>query len=532
MTDFRRYMQHPSLKNLAARLPFLGGTSSNVTSANFHATVASLFNAAHYSDQHPEARSMTDSEKLSHYFQQGVGLGHSPVADFDERFYLAFYRDVREAVDAGALSSGFEHYLRYGKAENRLPRHDLKKAIEERHHGLADPIGFRRADELEAKIAPPHITNRPDSNRIIHIVVPDLNPDVEFAGYRSLIEIILEMRRRGKQLNFIKTFNGTRGIDYFLYHYRDKPEIIDLLKDVTAVPVSAQLEIGRNDRVLAYSCWDCYAAWPIVQSTSQQRYSFLIQEYEPIFYDNNSFRFMCDQTYRFPHFPIFNSELLKTYFQENRLGVFHATHDGGDNYHVFEHHFAPPAQLNVEARPQKNFFLYARPEAHAGRNLFEVSIVALRRFLAENKIPRNWTFTGLGAFNEYHEIRLSDDHIIQIKNRLPFEQYAEFIETVDVGMSLMYAPHPSVLPFELLARGAVVVTNKFENRDQAKLSKFGKNLIVADTTLDGIVSSLRTAFEMAGDYDGRIANAYRPEPNQWSTIASKIVNKLEKEDLA
>lgn len=39
--------------------------------------------------------------------------------EFSEQFYLSKYSDVREAVKAGAFSSGYAHYLAYGKAEGR-----------------------------------------------------------------------------------------------------------------------------------------------------------------------------------------------------------------------------------------------------------------------------------------------------------------------------------------------------------------------------------------------------------------------------
>lgn len=40
--------------------------------------------------------------------------------NFDESFYLNFYRDVAQAVEEDIYSSGFEHYLKYGKDEGRF----------------------------------------------------------------------------------------------------------------------------------------------------------------------------------------------------------------------------------------------------------------------------------------------------------------------------------------------------------------------------------------------------------------------------
>ena len=42
-----------------------------------------------------------------------------PVWDFDEQGYLAANPDVREAVAAGDLASGLDHFYRWGWQEHR-----------------------------------------------------------------------------------------------------------------------------------------------------------------------------------------------------------------------------------------------------------------------------------------------------------------------------------------------------------------------------------------------------------------------------
>src|ERR1700722_6300659 len=55
-------------------------------------------------------------------------------SEFDEEFYLSKYADIREAVKAGAFSSGYAHYVACGKAEGRYGR------FKEKSSGLADWI--------------------------------------------------------------------------------------------------------------------------------------------------------------------------------------------------------------------------------------------------------------------------------------------------------------------------------------------------------------------------------------------------------
>ena len=47
-----------------------------------------------------------------------------PIAedDFDEAWYLARHADIREAVRAGAIASGYLHFVKFGKGEGRAYR--------------------------------------------------------------------------------------------------------------------------------------------------------------------------------------------------------------------------------------------------------------------------------------------------------------------------------------------------------------------------------------------------------------------------
>ena len=42
-------------------------------------------------------------------------------APFDEAWYVDAYPDVRDAVAGGTFESGHDHWLRFGKAEGRMP---------------------------------------------------------------------------------------------------------------------------------------------------------------------------------------------------------------------------------------------------------------------------------------------------------------------------------------------------------------------------------------------------------------------------
>ncbi len=68
-------------------------------------------------------RVVSDSKRL---FVAGAGDdGEAPIAvtgiqEFNEDAYLACYPDIRAAIEAGMVTSGLDHYAKYGRAEARL----------------------------------------------------------------------------------------------------------------------------------------------------------------------------------------------------------------------------------------------------------------------------------------------------------------------------------------------------------------------------------------------------------------------------
>jgi hypothetical protein len=55
----------------------------------------------------------------------------------------------------------------------------------------------------------------------------------------------------------------------------------------------------------------------------------------------------------------------------------------------------------------------------------------------------------------------------------------------DVGLALLFTPHPSLVPLEMAAAGMLSVTNTYENKTSASLVDLSENLIpVAPTVAD------------------------------------------------
>ena len=83
-----------------------------------------IFDENFYLSNNPDVKAAVDagafSSGLQHFQQNGLAEGRVLVSPFyDEEFYLQTNPDVAAAVDEGALSSGLQHFIDFGEAEGR-----------------------------------------------------------------------------------------------------------------------------------------------------------------------------------------------------------------------------------------------------------------------------------------------------------------------------------------------------------------------------------------------------------------------------
>ena len=74
----------------------------------------------------------------------------------------------------------------------------------------------------------------------------------------------------------------------------------------------------------------------------------------------------------------------------------------------------------------------------------------------------------------------------------------------DVGLALMYTPHPSLVPIEMAAAGMLAVTNSFENKTAHAMAAISSNLITTEPTIEGVAAGLREAQARASDIEQRL----------------------------
>jgi hypothetical protein len=291
--------------------------------------------------------------------------------------------------------------------------------------------------------------------------------------------------------------------------------------------MGAQLVLGQNDQLIAYSSVTARIAHSLVKKYGLKDFYFFIQEFEALFHASNTNYFISAEPFYYENYrAIFNSSFLKTYFVNNRIGNTSVT--AGDSL-TFEHAIKKMSidRTILERRSRKKFIFYARPESHAERNLFEICVYAIERAVAEGTFAGEWSFTGVGSLGTYADIDLPFGNVLKIIPKLPGDDYYRELQTYDAGMSLILTPHPGVVHFEFARAGIPTVTNTYSNRNASELRQVSENIIPAIPTADDLVRAIKVAVNLSSNFDARIENANAmTAPSSWKEAYASVADAI------
>jgi len=340
----------------------------------------------------------------------------------------------------------------------------------------------------------------------INLLIPTIDLRHLFGGYIAKFNLARRLAERGARVRIVTVDPvGALPADWRarLESYEGLEGLFERV-EVAFGRESAGLEISRGDRFIATTWWTAHIAHEV---TGEDRFLYLIQEYEPFTFPMGTYAALAAESYDFPHLALFSSELLRGYFKAHGLGVYSAGPTAGDEAsEAFENAItpvAPPTAERLAARTRRRLLFYARPEPHATRNMFELGVLALSRALANGVFDGRWDLHGIGTVERPRGISLGAGRTLELLPRADQRSYASLLAEHDVGLALMYTPHPSLVPIEMASAGMLAVTNSFENKTAAAMAAISPNLITARPSVDGIAAGLREAAARVQDHGGR-----------------------------
>jgi glycosyltransferase involved in cell wall biosynthesis len=376
------------------------------------------------------------------------------------------------------------------------------------------------AGEIEQKIAPLRWRPADDAPVRVNLLIPSIDLRHFFGGYIAKFNLARALAARGLRVRVVTVDPvGALPGDWrlTLESFAGLGGILDEI-EVVFGRESPGIECSRGDSFIATTWWTAYVARHALAQVEAERFLYLIQEYEPFTFPMGTYAALASESYRLPHFALFSSELLRGYFRAHRIGVYAAGPKRGDHDSMaFQNAITqvdPPSERELAARAPPRLLFYARPEDHAARNMFELGVLALSRALGDGAF-QGWQLNGIGTVRGGGRIVLGAGRMLTLLPRSDQRSYATLLREHDVGLALMYTPHPSLVPIEMASAGMLTVTNTFENKTAAELSAISSNLIAAEPTIEGIAEGLQVAAGGVADVGRRLAGSRVGWSSRW-----------------
>lgn len=251
-----------------------------------------------------------------------------------------------------------------------------------------------------------------------------------------------------------------------------------------AFPALSQAEVIVLDKTKSlsdippadYSIATLWTTAYILLAVENTGYKFyMIQDFEPAFYPAGSTYAQAELSYHFGFYGIANTQSLKEIYERDYQGcavVLRPSIDGTVFY--------PSAEEKTAS--SRRLFYYARPETP--RNGFELAAAALRQL--KQKYGNTIDIVCAGA--DWNPADYGLKGVIRSVGILPYAATGDLYRSCHVGFVMMMTKHPSYLPFELMACGAIVVSNF--NQASTWLLKDGENCLLSAPSASCLVATL------------------------------------------
>lgn len=359
----------------------------------------------------------------------------------------------------------------------------------------------------------------PHGRRRISVVTDSIAKGSLFGGVGTALIFATQLANRcGADLRIVTRTEPPvpSSLDHVLQVYGLQLRGESQFRFVPADDAAQELDLLEHEIVITTSWWTTVAALPGVGAASLV---YLLQEDERMFYPHGDERLRCEQLLqrrdiRF----VINTRLLLEHFIAEGFDHFRQQATS------FEPAF-PERVFHARARPaaaKKRFVFYARP--NNARNLFFLGLEVIDAAITRGVLdPLTWEIVFVGK--HIPDVVLGAGHRPVKRENLDWADYAELVGAADLGLSLMATPHPSYPPLDMVASGAVVVSNRCGVKQD--LSPLSGNLILCNLDRDALVDGLARGVALAADEPTRQKHQREGKlPRDWQHALHDVVERL------
>lgn len=334
----------------------------------------------------------------------------------------------------------------------------------------------------------------PGRKPVINLLLPSLQSSSFFGGTATALIFAAKLATEKKMpLRVVETLVHGNAKAFKLQVFLKEAGFPMKVEDITILNLAGRkynhygyIDLHPDDIFVASAWWDAHILNTL---PLQNKYIYLVQDFEPCFYNNSDQYVLAEDTYRNKSFiPVFNTKLMMEFMQKKGYSGIQSE----DTLY-----FEPAVNIGRKIgyselkKPgdKRQLFIYGRPSVH--RNLFYRALEVVNKAFAEGILDGNEWEVSMAGQDKLPNILLDCGVTVNNLGKMDLDKYYEFAKTIDIGVSLMMAPHPSYPPLELSSLGVSVVTTKYE--DKQDLSFYSKNIIVCDSSLSSLVEGVRKA---------------------------------------
>jgi hypothetical protein len=154
--------------------------------------------------------------------------------------------------------------------------------------------------------------------------------------------------------------------------------------------------------------------------------------------------------------------------------------------------------------------------------------MALNRAARDGVFGPGWELHGIGTTGAGRRVDLGAGRQLTLLPRAAQDAYADVLRDHDVGLALMYTPHPSLVPIEMASAGMLTVTNTYANKTAEALDAISPNILAAPPTVSGVAAGLARAVAGVEDAARRARNAHVAWSTDWDeSLHAELLERVE-----
>lgn len=453
-------------------------------------------------NQHGLVNIYDPNVRLYHYESKSRDASKIPQIDFDLSDQM--YKTYRKNGDP-YYNRNLDYYCCQPKicaAVQQTVKEQEEKMLLKRKR----ETGLPQLDTNVYEITPYTFHKIEYPNRRMNLLVPSINAAHVFGGISTALKFfdtLVKALGYDARIILVDAEPDKAAIKKYSDEYTFVKAEDDSLVAKQIIPYSNRfnrsIPVSENDYFLftgwwtAYCCQDAYVGFENTFGIKPNIFLYFIQDYEPGFYSWSTKYLLADSTYKsdYPTIAIFNSMLLKEFFDENH---YHFTHSFAFDPVLNDGLRKALEQMPAQVDKKKQILVYGRPGTE--RNAFNLVVAALKKWVMMQPDIEEWEILSAGEM--HRSIPLGNGKELVSVGKLTIEEYARTLQETYAGISLMCSPHPSYPPLEMSVFDVKTITNTYANKD---LKDFNDNMVSLDN-----ISPMNIATHLT-----EICKAYRPQ---------------------